>query len=340
VVHAIPKDLNRGYIQSRNFTLQKEFGHGFMIQAGYVGTLVIRQFTKIDMNAGQIPGAGIAGEPFYTAFGRTATTLEYRPLGTTNYNSLQVSAQRRFSNGFQMRAGYTWSKAIGVTTDIETQPLIQAMAYYNRNHAVLNYDRTQVLNVGGVYELPFGKGKPYLSNGGFVSKIAGGWQINGVFTAMTGLPFTVTASATSLNMPGSTQFADQVTSNVNILGGTGPSATWFDPTAFAPVTTARLGNTGPNSMRGPGLVNLDFGLFRDFSLTERFHLQFRGEGFNFTNTPHWGLPASNISAVTFNADGTIKSRGGFGSITGTDASYLNRSSMDERTFRFGLRLSF
>jgi hypothetical protein len=141
-------------------------------------------------------------------------------------------------------------------------------------------------------------------------------------------------------MPGSTQFADQVTSNVNILGGTGPSATWFDPTAFAPVTTARLGNTGPNSMRGPGLVNLDFGLFRDFSLTERFHLQFRGEGFNFTNTPHWGLPASNISAVTFNADGTIKSRGGFGSITGTDASYLNRSSMDERTFRFGLRLSF
>jgi hypothetical protein len=75
-------------------------------------------------------------------------------------------------------------------------------------------------------------------------------------------------------------------------------------------------------------------------LSERIHLQFRGEGFNFTNTPHWGLPASNASAVTFNPNGSIKTLGGFGSITGTDGSYLTRSGMDERTFRFGLRLSF
>ena len=102
----------------------------------------------------------------------------------------------------------------------------------------------------------------------------------------------------------------------------------------------RLGTSSRNSLRGPGLVNLDFGLFRDLALNERFHLQFRGEGFNFTNTPHWGLPASNASAVTFNPGGSIKSLGGFGSITGTDGSYLTRSGMDERTFRFGLRLSF
>ena len=98
--------------------------------------------------------------------------------------------------------------------------------------------------------------------------------------------------------------------------------------------------TSRNSLRGPGLVNLDFGIFRDLTLNERFHLQFRGEGFKFTNTPHWELPASNASAVTFNPGGSIKSLGGFGSITGTDGSYLTRSAMDERTFRFGLRLSF
>ncbi len=103
---------------------------------------------------------------------------------------------------------------------------------------------------------------------------------------------------------------------------------------------ARLGNSGRNALRGPGLVNLDAGLFRDFPVDERVHLQFRGEAFNFTNTPHWGLPASNVSAATFRPDGSISNLGGFVSITSTDGSNLTRSGMDERTFRFGLRLSF
>jgi hypothetical protein len=125
-----------------------------------------------------------------------------------------------------------------------------------------------------------------------------------------------------------------------ILGGTGPNAVWFDPAAYAPVTQARLGTSGLLALRGPGLINLDFGLFRDFALTERFHLQFRGESFNFTNTPHWALPSANISNATFNANGTIANLGGFGSITNTDAGNLGRAQLDERTFRFGLRLSF
>jgi hypothetical protein len=204
---------------------------------------------------------------------------------------------------------------------------------------VLNYDRTQTLNATAVWELPFGKGKPWATSG-FSSKVLGGWQTNGIFSAMTGLPFTVTASGTSLNVPGTTQFADQVLPDVAILGGTGPSAVWFDPNAFRPVTAVRLGTAGRNSLRGPGLINLDFGLFRDFALKERLHLQFRGEAFNFTNTPHWGLPAASVSSATFRADGTISNLGGFGSITSTDGSYLTRSGMDERTFRLGLRLSF
>ena len=235
--------------------------------------------------------------------------------------------------------GYTWSKAIGTKTAVESAPTVQALAYFDRNHAVLDYDRTQVLNVSGIWELPFGKGKPWV-NHGFAAKLLGGWQTNGIFTAMTGLPFSVTASGTSLNMPGTTQFADQVSGQVPMLGGTGPNSLWFDPTAFAPVTQTRLGTASKNTLRGPKLLNLDFGLFRDFRIGERLQLQFRGEAFNFTNTPHWALPAANISAVTYNPGGSIKSLGGFGSITNTDASYLGRASMDERTFRFGLRFAF
>jgi hypothetical protein len=251
-----------------------------------------------------------------------------------------MTLKRRFAHGLSLGAAYTWSKAVGINSDIEGLPPIQLWAYFNRNRSVLNYDRTQVLHATGIWEIPFGKGKPWLSNAGFVSKLLGGWQMNGIFTAMTGLPFSVTASGTSLNVPGTTQYADQVASDVKILGGTGPSAAWFDPTAYRPVTELRLGNSGRNALRGPGLVNLDFGLFREFAVGERFHLQFRAESFNFTNTPHWGLPAANVSSATFNSNGSISNLGGFGSITGTDGNYLTRGGMDERTFRFGLRLSF
>ena len=240
-----------------------------------------------------------------------------------------------------LNASYSWSKTIGNgDSDIESTPPIESFVYYNRNRGVLNYDRTQTFNLFGSWDLPFGKGKRWFGSNAIASKVLSGWQINGIFTAMTGLPFSVTASGTSLNMPGNTQFADQVMANGKILGGTGPNATWFDPAAYAPVTQVRLGTSSINALRGPGLVNLDFGLFREFSISERFRLQFRGQGYNFTNTPHWALPAANLSAVTFNPDGSIKSLGGFGSITNTDASYLGRASMDERTFRFAVRLTF
>jgi hypothetical protein len=102
----------------------------------------------------------------------------------------------------------------------------------------------------------------------------------------------------------------------------------------------RFGTAGKNALRGPHLTNLDFSLFRGFRVTEHTQLQFRAEAFNFTNTPHWGLPAASVSAVSYNSDGSIKSLGGFGSITSTDGGYLGRSGADERTFRLGLRLSF
>jgi len=340
VVHSIPKDIRRGYIASRNVSLQKELPSGFVAQASYVGTLVIRQFGNIDMNAGQVIGAGLAGEPLNAQFGRTATTPQYRPLGTTNYNSLQVTLQRRFSKGLQLGAAYTWSKAIGVASAVEGAPAVQAISYFNLNHAVLNYDRTQVFNLSSVWELPFGKGKRWLSGSRLGSAVAGGWQLNGVLTLMTGLPFTVTASGTSLNLPGSTQTADQVLGSVAQLGQTGPGTSFFDSLAFVPVTAARFGTAGFNSLRGPGLANLDLGLFRSFSITERLQMQFRAEAFNFTNTPHWANPAANISSVSYNANGSIRDLGGFGAITATNAGNLGRAGTDERTFRFGLRLSF
>jgi hypothetical protein len=339
VIHTVPRKTERGYIQSWNLTLQKQLPLGLVLQAGYVATRSIRQFGAIDLNAGQEIGRGASGQPLFQAFGRTAFSQEYRPLGTALYDSLQASVERRFAQGLQIGLSYVWAKAIGTNGGSESTPRVQALPYFALNRTVLDYDRTQVVHATGIWQLPFGRGRAWAKSG-FASALLGGWQLNGVLNLMSGLPFTVTSSGTSLNMPGSAQTADQVLPEVRKLGGTGRGQPFFDPLSFRQVTEPRFGNAGYNSLRGPGLVNLDAGLFRDFPLTEKFRLQFRAEAFNFTNTPHWANPGTNASGVTFNADGSIRDLGGFGEITSTNASYLGRAGSDERMLRLGLRLSF
>ncbi len=334
-------DLNnfkRGYIQSWNLTVQKELRFGFVAQAAYVATRATDQLGPLDINAGQIPGAGPAGQPLKQLFGRTAVTTQYQPLGTNQYNALQSKLERRFAQGVQVAATYTWSKAIGVTANDDATPRVNALAYYYLNRAVLNFDRTQNLAISGVLELPFGKGKRWLSNNRLGSAILGGWRVNTLLTFMSGLPFSVSASGSSLNMPGNnTQRADQVEASAATLGGIGSSSSYFDPLAFKPVTTARFGNAGFNSMRGPGVADMDLGIFREFAVKERLKIQFRAESFNATNTPHFGLPGTNASNLVLNPDGSIKNLAGYTTITSTQN--LGRD-FDERHIRFGLRLSF
>ena len=181
------------------------------------------------------------------------------------------------------------------------------------------------------------KGKKWASNGGVASAILGGWRINSLAAFMTGLPFSVTGSNTSLNMPGNTQRADLVKPKVQILGGVGSGTSYFDPLAFAPVTQARFGNAGYYLLRGPGVVNWDFGVNRDFGVTERVKIQFRVESFNFSNTPHFAVPGNNVSNMVLNQDGTIRNLAGYSQILSTQN--LGRD-FDERQFRFGLRVSF
>ncbi len=321
----LPKQFKRGYIQSWNFMLQGELGYGFTAQAGYVATRQVRQLGYLDINAGQVLGAGDAGRPLYAKFERIASTTFATPLSTSHYDSLQASLERRFSAGLQLAVNYTWSKSLGNVDNNDSAPNIQALPYFHLNRALTNYDRTHNLQITNIWELPFGKGKRWVSGGGVGSAILGGWQVNNFIGLMSGYPFTVYASG-NMNLPGSTQTADQVNPTVAKLGGIGEGNPFYDPTAFADVTEARFGTSGFNSLRGPGWVNWDFGLFREFAITERFKLQFRLESFNFTNTPHFDNPDSDVTSDTFMVTESVLS--------------LSREGLDERQFRFGLRLSF
>jgi hypothetical protein len=168
-----------------------------------------------------------------------------------------------------------------------------------------------------------------------LSAIFGGWQLNNIVSLRSGSPFTVTASATLLNSASITQNpADRVKDKVEILGGIGRGNAWFDPFAFAPVTEVRLGNSGFNSMVGPGRKQWDAGLFRRINLAGQKSIEIRVEAFNVTNTPHFGNPGSNRSSLQLNPDGTIRNLNGYTEITSTSGS------KSERQVRVGMRLGF
>jgi hypothetical protein len=326
----------RGIITSFNVSAQKVFQHNFTAQIAYVGNRQDQIARNINLNYGQI-GGGNASLPFNQpgladGLQTTAAINVVRPLGRVQYDSLQMSLTRRLTNGFAINAAYTYARGIDWWAGSIAIP-----QYYYLNKGTQSGNTPNKFDMSTIYELPFGSGRKFLNNGGVMSKIAGGWQLNTYFTAFSGTPFSISASAASLNAPGSNQRADQI-KTPQILWGIGPTTPYFDPTAFAPVTDARFGTAGFNTLRGPGYGNLDASLFRTFAVNHSMNLQFRFEVFNVTNTPHFQNPAgTNVSSVQFNPDGSIKALNGFGVIAGTNS--VGRE-YDERYIRLGLRMSF
>jgi hypothetical protein len=310
---------------------------GFTGQAGYVATRTTRAMGWLNLNAGQVIGAGTAGQPLMARFGRNATTTIPVPFGNTIYDSLQATLERRFAQGMQLNVAYTWSKTIGYQDNNDSGPSNHALAYFDRNRTVRGYDRPHNLQVAQIWELPFGPGRKF-ANDGVAAAILGGWQVNNILSFFSGTPFSVRSNS-ALNMPGSSQTADLINPEVRILGGVGRGTPFFDVDAFAPVTAARFGNLGENVLRGPGYANWDFSVFRRFQVSERFRLEFRGEAFNFTNTPHFNNPGANVSSYNRTIDDITRRFGGFGEITST-FNGVGRDGIDERQFRLGLRLSW
>ena len=315
--------INLGYIQSWNFTVERKLPFDVVGSVAYVGTQTTHQLADLDINSGY-PGSGQAGRPYAIKFNRRTSTQMWDGYLSANYHSLQTTINKQFSKGLMIKGAYTWSKAINMTDDDGWAGVNWnwGPAFY-RNRAPAGYDRTHVFQIGWVYELPFGKGKQWL-NSGPAAYVIGGWQINGVMAAYTGNPFTVSAPGDSLNAPSNAQTADLV-GPVRKIGAVGPGTYFYDISAFKAVTDVRFGTTGRNFLRAPGLWNTDLSIFKVFPIKERAELSFRGEFFNFTNTPHFG-------AVTGS---------GMASTTVGNANFLRiNTAYGERQVRFGLRLGF
>lgn len=303
-VFAVDPNFRIGYSQLYNFTLERELTPTLTLQAGYVGSVS----RKLSYAVGNLNVANRIS----SQIGQIQALFSE---GSASFNSLQVKARKRFSRQLSFLAAYTYAKNmdngpapfdLGHNLNSGNQP--QDPLNLSLEHAVADDDVTHNLVASFIYELPFGRGQRFLANlKGLSQDLLGGWQLNGIFTARSGLPLNVVRNAEDTGYAG---LRPNLLHNPNLPGAERTLARYFDTSAFdaSPFTGANihaLGNAGRNLVRGPGLANLDFSMIKHLSINERVSLQLRFEFFNLTNTPHFANPNGNMAA------------GNFGSVTQT-----------------------
>jgi hypothetical protein len=326
------KNMNRGYIQSWNFFVQREITSTLSFETGYVGTHAVHTMTGVNIN-GSAPGTGNAGRQFYPDI--TSDMNSYEPFGDSTYHASQSRIKQRIGAGL-VGVSYTYSHALDTNNgDNGDGTLFRAYPVsFRLDKATSGYDRTHTFQLYHVFPLPFGKGH-HLASHGVAAQIFGGFQISGTLSRYSGLPFTVSASSSSLNAAGQSQTADQINPTVQILGGHDAFHPYFDGTAFAPITTARLGTSGRNLLRGPGVFTMNQSVSRTFTFKERFKLEILGEAFNLTNTPNFSNPGNTFATPTV-TNGNITSYGNYSVIS----SVLTTQGVGPRILQVGGYLRF
>jgi carboxypeptidase family protein/TonB-dependent receptor-like protein len=316
----VANSTDRGRTHSWNVAVERRLPWDLSADVAYVGNRLVgglppSETATININPVQHLGGGDTDRPFFISHGRQLDIEVYSPYRKTSYHALQIGLTRPFTHGLLLKGHYTFSRSMNLRTDYEL-PTPEAQA---RNWARASGDRPHTFSMAFVYQLP------WRAEAGTSQSVArmfiNDWQLNGLFTAFSGSPFTVTADGTALNTPGNLQTADLV-GEVTKIGEIGANGFYYDPAAWAQPTGVRFGNTIPNQFRGPGGWNLDLSVFRSFRLTGTHRLEFRMEAANVTNTTKFGNPVGSFTS------------GDFMRIFGLYNSYT------ERQIRLGLRYSF
>jgi hypothetical protein len=281
----------------------------------------------VDLNLPTTYGGGAASRPYFISHGRQLAIDSWGQRLDTRYDSLQIALNKPFTGGLLFKGAYTLSKAMNEADNDGRVGLTWAHPLeQHRNWARAGFDRTHNFQLGFAYQLPWQNDGGYGRNIGRI--LINDWQINGVVGAFSGTPFTVTASGTQYNTPGTTQTADLV-GDFRTTGNIGSQGPWFERDAFAQPTGVRQGETGRNQFRGPGAWNLDLSLFRVFPVGGSRRLEFRAQGNNILNHPVFANPSTGITSGTFGQITSILGGGGL-----TNSAYI------ERQIQIGLRFTF
>ena len=335
---ASPVNYHTPYVQQFSLDVQQQVTPTLLLDVGYVGNHGTHLLGQIDINEIR-PGAAYAAG----LTGRFTTSTTERPLNqlrpylgynainavesifNSNYNSLQVQMQKRFSGKSLVDVNYTWSRAL---TDNQSDRSTAPQNTYNiaGDYGRSALDRTNILTIDGVWELPW-----YREQKGVVGHLVGGWELSGIVAVNSGLPLTVLMSgggtlpdgsvavdAGGLGILGSSAASlrpNQVGNPNNASGGASihKRLNWFNKLAFSAPTQASLspGNERRGVIEGPGFNRIDAGVFRNFRIVERLNFQLRGEGYNILNHTNWATvgttatTASTFGQVTSTRDPRI-----------------------------------
>jgi hypothetical protein len=342
------------YVQSANLTVQYQLTPNQTLQLAYVGTFG----RHLDIAAGANDVSEILPPTVnplnYAPFpdfglGFTYTTSQ----GNSYYNGLQFTYERHFNGGLSLLGDYTWSKCRADALDMLESingsgggygtyraPGIPGFGIQG-DYGLCDYDVRQVLHFSGGYELPIGRGRRFLANGGRVTDtVLGGWATNFILALQDGQPFTVPCSITTAAGVGCVAL---LVPGQNPIGGKHNVDQWLNPAAFAnpaPATAVGQSSLAPlggasTQVVGPGFHRFDFSLFKSFQTTEATRLEFRAEFFNLTNHPNFSSPG--LQAVIYGAPvlNFAGNPGIFGKITAT-----RDNPNDPREIQFALKFYF
>ena len=355
-VFAVDADLGSGYAQQWNFAVQRELTKHMVLELAYAGSKIthvgipdtnINQLTAAQLAMGpalltrlpnpffgQIPRSSSLGDPtipvaqLLKPFPRFTNVSFYRNnVGNTNYNALQAKLEQRFARGFSFLISYTRSKLIDEASSVFDASILTGPVAnfpvadsFNRKleRDVSSGDIPNVFVTSFTYELPFGRGKRFLSSG-TAGRIFSGFELAGVLTLQSGLPLAITQVTNFNAFAGFGTQRPNLSANPNLPSSEQTTARFFNTEAFTVAPQFTLGTSSRNPVRGPHYQNFDLALIKRIAITETMNLEFRIEAFNLTNTPP--LRAPNL----------VLGSAGFGSIT---------SAGDPRVLQFGLKLNF
>jgi hypothetical protein len=305
---AIQRDLRTGYMQHWNLNVERQVGSKGVLEVAYVGSKGTKLLTARDINQPQ-PSPLPPGLPFVPRPDPRFDDIDLlESRANSNYNALQARFQQRLARGFSALASYTWSKSIDDASNFFSSAGDPNFPQNSYNGAAergrSNFDVRHRLSVSYSYALPFGKGRDYLADNGWLSTVLTGWETFGIVTAQSGRPFTVALlSELDISGTGRSILGFGANDRPNLIGNpelsTRTTAQWFNTAAFAFPAPGTFGNAGRNILDGPGFQNVNASLLKNTALSERLNLQFRAEVFNLFNHPNFNLPDNFLGSPTF-----------------------------------------
>ncbi len=302
-VFSLDPKFRTNYTYQWNFSIQRELRNGWLLETGYLGN-----------SAHKLTGRDLVNQAFLDADpARPTPVINRRPnpnigdvsmvksLDNSNYHGLNVKLDKRFSGGFSILGAYSYAKVMGIGGALFGDQSRQQDGRNRRSeYAPLEFDQKHRLTMAWIYELPFGKGKPFGGNlSGAGAAAAGGWSFQGIYTAHSGFPLTPTSSV-STNVGRQDLNRANRTCDGNLSGDARQLNRWFDTSCFVNHPFGAFGNSGNGVIIGPGVNNFDLTLMKNTAIPvgrrEPANLQFRAEFFNAFNHASFGDP--NLAAGT------------------------------------------